>query len=123
MPKMPEHIKKLWLDALRSEKYPQGQCTLKNEQGYCCLGVLAHLLKENDIPLPPDMEIHEGERDLYINSRTMRDVSFLPVRLADGLGLAEHHQTNGKTLQRYLASLNDEGATFKAIADEIERLL
>lgn len=43
--KIPEAIKKVWVDALLSGKYEQGQNYLKQESGkdfaFCCLGVLA----------------------------------------------------------------------------------
>ena len=40
--KMNPEVKKLWCDALRSEKYSQGRHALRsrNSGGYCCLGVL-----------------------------------------------------------------------------------
>lgn len=34
-------IKKKWLAALRSNKFPQGRGQLKSDEGYCCLAVLA----------------------------------------------------------------------------------
>lgn len=40
---MKEKVKKLWLEALRSGKYKQTKRVLKNEEGYCCLGVLCDL--------------------------------------------------------------------------------
>ncbi len=40
-------VKQLWIDALRSGKYRQGNTVLKNEDGHCCaLGVLCELAVE-----------------------------------------------------------------------------
>lgn len=33
-----------WLDALRSGEYPQTELVLKDENGYCCLGVAAEIM-------------------------------------------------------------------------------
>lgn len=40
---MDQHVKALWLDALRSGKYKQGQGRLRLDNEYCCLGVLCEL--------------------------------------------------------------------------------
>ena len=40
---MNAEIKQLWVDALRSGDYTQGQGGLKTATGYCCLGVLCEL--------------------------------------------------------------------------------
>lgn len=38
-PKLPKAFKKKWVAALRSGKFEQGQCTLRDGKQYCCLGV------------------------------------------------------------------------------------
>lgn len=40
---MNDKIKELWVNALRSGKYKQTKSTLRNNYGYCCLGVLCDL--------------------------------------------------------------------------------
>lgn len=41
LPKMKPEVKKLWVDALRSGNYEQGQGFLRTtDNKYCCLGVL-----------------------------------------------------------------------------------
>jgi hypothetical protein len=37
---MNEQIKQRWIEALRSGEYEQTQGRLRDETGYCCLGVL-----------------------------------------------------------------------------------
>ena len=50
---MDSKIKKLWLDALRSGKYPQTQGYLRSSkrddrpEGFCCLGVLCDLFQKD----------------------------------------------------------------------------
>lgn len=42
-------IAKLWKEALRSKKYDQSKGGLRNQEGFCCLGVLCDLhRKEHD---------------------------------------------------------------------------
>jgi len=46
---MKKEIAELWITALKSDEYKQTRGTLKDEKGYCCLGVLCDLyLKEKD---------------------------------------------------------------------------
>jgi hypothetical protein len=97
-------IKKLWVDALRSEEYTQGMYQLKVEgldgvTRHCCLGVLSELcVKETGIStLPlltlkfPPQEVWEwaGTPDIALNTRV-------------------------------LSALNDSGKKFHEIADHIE---
>jgi len=45
---MKKQIAKLWIKALRSGKYKQGQTVLRNEKDeYCCLGVLCDLYNQD----------------------------------------------------------------------------
>jgi hypothetical protein len=43
-----------WLDALRSEEYPQTRKTLRDHKGYCCLGVAGALV---DLPVHLDTDL------------------------------------------------------------------
>lgn len=40
---MNKGIKDRWITALRSEKYSQTKGNLRDDEGYCCLGVLCDL--------------------------------------------------------------------------------
>lgn len=44
---MKVELKQQWIDALRSGKYPQARFSLKNYEGYCCLGVLCDIMNPN----------------------------------------------------------------------------
>jgi hypothetical protein len=50
---MDQRIKKLWIKALRSEKYTQGYGQLKRGRGknvvHCCLGVLEEIAKQQGV--------------------------------------------------------------------------
>lgn len=111
--------KELWLKALRSGDYSQGEGKLYNvdEDTYCCLGVLCHaygLSNEEIVELRSDVE--QGD----INS-------LLPPHLITHFGL-------DNTLQKSLAMKNDNVkqefghfkrhvCSFEDIANWIERHL
>lgn len=62
---METKLKGLWLDALRSGDYRQTQNTLKDNDGYCCLGVLCHVAAEAGL-LPADTEVIETDGKLVL---------------------------------------------------------
>lgn len=97
-------IKVKWLAALRSGKYTQGYDELKNNNKYCCLGVLAEIL---------------GILKTDVNSRgkitcsTQAESSYfdIPSDIARDIGLK---------YQDVLIQMNDQIANFNEIADWIE---
>ena len=95
---MNKEIKKLWIKALRSGKYKQIMDTLRNNKGYCCLGVLRSVMKP-------------GDHHSFGNEN-----SLLTTQQRNKAGLR-------KNTCVYLANKNDEGLTFSQIADYIERRL
>lgn len=133
---MNPEIKKMWLDALRSDKYKQTTCELetvgqhtiwdndegnivpvhiKGETGYCCLGVLANEL------------MNTGKGNGFIQ----RDNNF-GLFCLDMDGKPEHCMLTPAILnnvglttaeQDRLATMNDEGSSFTEIADHIEKML
>lgn len=46
---MKPRLTKRWIKALRSGEYKQGQCYLKKEDKYCCLGVLIEVVNGPEI--------------------------------------------------------------------------
>lgn len=90
-------LKKKWIAALRSGKYKQGKGSLYNPERreYCCIGVLGRCA---------DLR-YLGDRG-YL---------FAATEIA-ATGVSQ-------TEQRHLASLNDQGCTFKQIATWIEKNL
>ena len=94
-----------WIAALRSGKYAQTRNVLKDEVGYCCLGVacdISGLGKWDGFHYSIGSEHRAGE---------------LPTLVRDALGL---RACNGSFREGCLTNLNDSGKTFAEIADIIE---
>lgn len=119
-----------WVAALRSGLYRQGQNVLRRKaiddgpDEYCCLGVACELAVAAGI-IPPAKEdtgvmISLGEVYLYGDSYSTR----LPPTVAEWLGLrdcsGEFQPLDGKRNSNTLASLNDDGVDFEAIAAVVE---
>lgn len=98
-------IKTKWLEELRSGNHHQIKSTLKDqfgngEYGYCCLGVLAEKVMGLEVRIV-DENIPNDEGDLSVYE--------------------EVNDTIGDHLSARCSNKNDEGWTFKEIADFIER--
>lgn len=120
-------IKKQWLEALTSGNYKQGKNCLNNGNKFCCLGVLSDLYaKKHNI---------EWEKEKYENDKLFNEDSVLPSKVKQWAGLSRKnprviltdkatkklgYENGGK---EDLATLNDEGCSFKVIAECIEKSL
>jgi hypothetical protein len=132
---MKPEIKALWLDALRSGEYEQGRNKLHtwDDEGverFCCLGVLCDLAVQNGVEIP----IVEDDDDKMYCYDT--EVEFLPEAVMEWSGLWSNDgdyefegdpnafgtSTNG-SVRGKLSHLNDSGASFSDIANEIEQWL
>ncbi len=112
---MKKHIKKLWVDALRSGKYKQGFKELKTQEGsFCCLGVLCDLHRKTC--RNKKYKWSYTNRRLYLGEQLV-----LPTAVQKWAGLNEKvPKVNGE----YLAILNDiRDFTFKQIAHQINKYL
>ncbi len=99
--KMDEELKSKWLAALRGGSFKQATGRLRRDDAYCCLGVLCMVA---DLPIEKegvhlDMDGAEGYRP--IEALLKSDLRTL------------------RTLYR----MNDDGSSFEAIADYIEKAL
>lgn len=101
--------KQKWIDALRSGEYQQTRCTMKDDKGYCCLGVYMDAVLNKPINCNTDnttYDIFSGEKvtklDVDIGVYRMLDNSINPTVTDKGIGM------------------NDEGKSFLEIADMIE---
>lgn len=134
---MNPEIKKLWVEALRSGKYNQGQgglCTT-TPQGpvFCCLGVLCDIHK-NTVAQVENWE-GNGVQKHYLNA-----IDLLPKKVVEWAGLEKNVGAFGFGTERDIfsetfdiiarignytsvATANDSDVSFKDIADEIERVL
>lgn len=141
---MNKRVKALWLEALRSGKYVQGDGYLraKNSDGdnlpdkFCCLGVLCEIaVAEGVIAKPKDpYETLTEEEQAYVEAayRYARGADqFPPKTVVKWANLGESNPSvayavdefDGEDLTDTLSSLNDEGKTFEEIADFIEASL
>lgn len=91
----------LWLQALESGKYKQGQRYLKNGDKYCCLGVACEIFGAEKSPVTGEF--------VFSNS-------ILPPEIVETLGLYSDIGNSCNKNDLSLAGLNDEGKSFKEIA-------
>lgn len=81
---MKKSIKKLWVEALRSGKYKQGQNCLRDNSkktpSFCCLGVLCNIHAQEN----PFIAQAQTDRGTYLGC-----VSFLPFEVAKWAGFDE----------------------------------
>lgn len=117
---MDKAIKRKWVKALRSGRYKQTQTMLKDDGGYCCLGVLCTVVGAKWKQDPSDDYMHAILDGKLINepgSEVLRPVFLRKIGLT-------------KTKQEVLTNLNDGNElkdipehNFKQIADYIEKNL
>jgi len=134
-----KEVKKKWLRALRSGAYVQGDSFLayRNKSGkdnFCCLGVLCDIYANNHdgVYWEPSKIISTSFGD---NSKKHKNVKplmifdedlALPQKVMVWAGIYssdgeyDFKLENGETIMRSLAEANDEGVSFKKIADIIE---
>jgi hypothetical protein len=127
---MNERIKKLWVEVLRSGKYPQGRGKLVRVMGgepvgFCCLGVLCELaVGEGVAEWHDDVIVSKDEGKVH------REAHYLPpaVQKWAGIEAGNPEVPVNNTLRYPLGALNDglygdHAWTFEEIADAIERSL
>lgn len=109
-----QEARKIWTNALRSGEYVQGKEALhvktESEEQHCCLGVACVKFNElnPDSPLHVRGPVNKDEHFMYDG-----EVAYLPVRVAEWLGMPNHGS-------QILGDLNDSGLSFEKIADVIE---
>jgi len=103
--------RKLWIKALRSNKYKQGTGQLLDDGGnYCCLGVLCDIIGMQ--PKYKDCSNYFGN-----------DSEMAPYSAVHAVGLSDQHGTYEvkNDADCCLTTDNDIGITFPEIADLIEK--
>lgn len=132
---MKSRVAEKWVKALRSGKYKQGKNVLKYKSRngtlrHCCLGVLCelyqkeHKAKMASGPTPPfdqqerDIDIPAGAKCYHFSSR---DVA-LPASVIRWAGMDSDDGSfkDHRGYRTSLATLNDDGDSFKKIAEVIE---
>jgi hypothetical protein len=126
---MKADIKAKWLADLRSGKFPQTDGVLRNDEGYCCLGVLCDLYsRETGVEWEP-----RSSNQFSMHSAT----SVLPYEVEQWAGLTHEHggyvwvskdhdegERNTVDHSPSLTELNDQWQyDFRQIADVIEQQL
>jgi hypothetical protein len=109
---MNPEIKAEWLKALRSGDYEQAEDALRNDSGFCCLGVLCDLHAKKTGVLW-DGFVYLGVADVL--PHTVQEWADLPAR--EGGSVIIHED------EEYLTELNDNGVSFAVLADLIEQQL
>ncbi len=111
---MKKAIAMAWADELDSGKYKQGRGQLRNEQNkFCCLGVLCNMHAE----AKPKFAAKQTLATFYGD---WQDIP--PPNVINWAGLKYRDGSvaiNG--VSESLAELNDDGATFKTIAEIIRK--
>ena len=105
-----------WTDALRSGSYEQGAEFLRQNNDFCCLGVLCDLyIQEHNVDEPArkswmmgSFRVSEGEHEDVV----------LPLAVKEWSGMQSVEGV--LTASDPLSTLNDQGSTFSEIADIIE---
>ena len=129
MPTMNKEIKELWLNALRSGEYKQCRGRLMKEtsegqRSFCCLGVLTDLaLKEGVIEHKWELE-HNRIQMNYDYFVVNNEVGCLIPEVMKWAGIDTPdgtYYTGKNKISDELSTKNDRGASFKQIADIIER--
>jgi hypothetical protein len=107
---MRQDLKNKWIEALLSGKYKQGQANLRltlvnGKQVHCCLGVLCDILDPNGWTrlCGDDVHTHKSKRGEYLSEEALSLI-----------GMTRAQQ------QKYY-QLNDNGWTFKVIAEDIKK--
>ncbi len=106
-----KHIKDLWVAALRSGQYAQTTGTLKDDKGYCCLGVLCDLYQR---------ETGKGEWTSFGFQTAIGCASQVvpPKEVLVWSGLQTEAGEIGD--DQCLAGDNDNGKTFQEISNTID---
>lgn len=128
---MDSEIKELWVQALRSGDYQQGQGALRIDDKYSCLGVLCDLAERAGVVSRglrfPQSTIRDPQELQWAYGKSgqvpFRESEVLPEAVVEWAGLPDSNPItiSGRDAKDSLAGLNDQGFVFTEIADIIER--
>jgi hypothetical protein len=111
---MRESVKKKWVAALKSGKYKQGKCSLKNtDNTYCCLGVLCEVFIDEGNEL--DVRTTENNVVEY-NGQT----SYPPTAVREWAGIC-HVSGHASSANYCVAAVNDTADSFTPSIEYIEQ--
>lgn len=128
---MNPEIKTLWINALLSGEYRQGRKTLRHETDgavrHCCLGVLCEIAEQAGVVYSEPLLIGDDDtpRTQFVATGDPEDrqSGILPDAVQEWAGVANSNGSFWSSVYRQgsLTDLNDTGASFKEIAEYIER--
>lgn len=125
---MNQEVKAMWVSALQSGEYQQGQCYLRVDDKYCCLGVLCDIYiqkVEGSWERNYDYE-HSQVYNFAIESKSQLAVSQLTSSVMKWAGLENTDPrvvVNTLAVELMLSEVNDQGYSFNDIANIIENQL
>lgn len=119
--------RKLWVEALRSGNYPQTRGSLKDKNGFCCLGVACNVYLGTVALTTDDKWIADEKGAWFFSHIEGRNNGVLPDVVKNWLGLRHNNgrfidpDNDGYSPATSLINKNDMwGANFATIADIIE---
>lgn len=116
---MNKDIAEKLVTALRSGEYEQCQQALRNDTGYCCLGVLTDIAVKEGVAEPWQKWNIGGRRQYTVDGIN----SVLPPEVRRWAGMKTNnggYDHNGFEYNKALSADNDQGKSFSEIADIIE---
>jgi len=120
--KLPEAFKQQWLAALRSGDYTQTKDALRDDRGFCCLGVACDIHNPSQWGEPNGTGSRAAASGDY-GFPGFDDIPLEALTVLRQLEYIEDGITMGNSLMRRLSVLNDDGKSFAEIADWIEENL
>ena len=113
MTKLSKELKDEWIEALRSDKYPQTKGSLRNSKGYDCMGVFCEIHPKISWEERQTYMLYPYKAIFQSKSGRMTAVCTIP-------GAANIFGEGARYIMNKLADMNDQGYTFDEIADWIE---
>lgn len=95
---MNKEIKKDWINALKSGKYKQGQGKLRDNNCYCCLGILCDII-EPTAWVNTERGFTHNEKKYFLSDSILNNYLDLKTETLNELDI--------------LAVMNDSGKSFK----------
>lgn len=126
LPNLLPPIKEKWVEALRSGNYKQDIGVLREDDRFCCLGVLGDISDEYEWRKEGDVSYTLCRKDdhRYNGGTVYLPGSSLPGIFDYGEGEPTGYNTQqAYDVQKILARLNDDRFSFDDIADVIEAAL
>ena len=107
-------LQKDWLHDLKTTRAKQGECFLKSDTGWCCLGRALHVMRVKGEYCGVSALEFEGETQYLSEARRGE------IKLRNRLGNAKQPFMIDGFSFASLSEANDSGCTFKEIAAAIE---